>query len=79
MIADDPRFQSELAHYTRQYAKQQAEQDAFDDWAGTPRTDLAWAKAMERAKARASDLSWATAQKRWLEARQVSAYRQAIA
>lgn len=48
-----PEFQRDYAYYTTQCAAQQAEQDAFDAEFGIPRTDIAYAKAMERANYRA--------------------------
>lgn len=48
-----PEFQRDYAYYTALYADQQAEQDAFDAEFDLPRTDLAYAMAMERAKLRA--------------------------
>ena len=48
-----PEFQRDYAYYTAKLAAQQAEQDAFDAEFGIPRTDLAYAKAMERAQQRA--------------------------
>lgn len=43
-----PQFQTDLMYYTIQFAKQQAAQDQFDDEFGIPRTNLAYAKAIER-------------------------------
>jgi hypothetical protein len=52
------KTEREYAYYQKQFGSAQAELDAFDAWAGFPRTDKAHAKVMERQQAK-NRPSWA--------------------
>jgi len=52
------KTEREYAFYQKQFASQQAESDAFADWANLPRVDKAHAKVMERQYAK-NRKSWA--------------------
>lgn len=65
----DPLFARDYEAFKLELATLQAEQDAFDDEFGLPKTDLAYIKALERCQRRidiARRIPWA---------RQVQAFR----
>ena len=47
-VVRSPQFEAELVYYTLQLKVKQAESDSFDDFFGYARTNLAYARAMER-------------------------------
>ena len=47
-VVRSPQFEAELVYYTLQLNVKQAESDSFDDFFGYARTNLAYARAMER-------------------------------
>lgn len=79
---EQARFDKDYEFYKKQFAQAQAESDAFDDWMGVPRTDIAWTKAMERAQRRAYMASgahtWDAQVARFREHLDRKAYAQAI-
>ena len=82
-LVPDAQYEREYAYYTEKLAQQQLESNATDDWLGHPRTDLAHAKAMERAEKRALIAAggtgdWAHQQRKLRESIDRKAYARAI-
>lgn len=51
-VLRSPQFEADVAHFQALLAQEQKESDAFDDFFGYARTDLAYARVMERERGR---------------------------
>ena len=78
-VVRSPQFETDLMYYTLQFNLKQAESDSFDDLFGFARTDLAYAKSMERERQRVNPArTWAEEKAEWLLTLELKRYQAAI-